>query len=133
MPSIAGTAKFCLDYFKCLKLLIKVRQQFFDVKPDLGSRIMRLSYKMEYGYLGLDSSVLGFIAQLRIIAHIIWWYATLDHVTIRYVHKSFFLFNLLSCVNVFIILIYRNYKNNTTHKRDIVIGTFSKRLDDLQR
>ncbi|CAG8494207.1 2471_t:CDS:10 [Acaulospora morrowiae] len=111
VPSLAGNAKFCINYLECLRLLIKANQHYMEAnssytEPHIASQLMALSYTMEYGYLGLNASVPDFLSQIRIIAHLIWLY---------------------NCMTE------KSDSNGMSEKQQTLIRGFNKRIKDLER
>ncbi|CAG8453056.1 333_t:CDS:10 [Dentiscutata heterogama] len=66
VPMFSGNAKFFLKYLECIKALIKIKQSYMGVnsinsETDTAVNLLTLSYVMEYGFLGLESSARQFL------------------------------------------------------------------------
>ncbi|CAG8798725.1 34286_t:CDS:10, partial [Racocetra persica] len=78
VPLFSGNAKFFLKYLSCIKALIKIKQAYMGVnsinsETDTAINLLTLSYIMEYGFWGLESSARQFLVHIRVFAHVAWF------------------------------------------------------------
>ncbi|RIB01324.1 armadillo-type protein [Gigaspora rosea] len=90
VPLFSGNAKFFLKYLECIKALIKIKQTYMGVnfinsETDTAVNLLTLSYIMEYGFLGLESSARQFLVHIRIFAHVVWFLSHLSKNSDKYV------------------------------------------------
>lgn len=116
VPLFSGNAKFFLKYLECIKALIKIKQTYMGVnfinsETDTAVNLLTLSYIMEYGFLGLESSARQFLVHIRMFAHVVWF---LSHLS-------------------------KNSDKFSTHgqvvpmNQQMLLSSFNKRVADVQR